>query len=86
MLIAATIAGSSAACLGRVRVYDTPRQDYHRWDRAEERSYRAYLAERRQAYVEFQRLSRREQDEYWEWRHSRGDRDRDDRDRDRDRR
>jgi hypothetical protein len=98
LILAATLAGSTAACAGPLRVYDSPRQDYYRWNSGEERYYRSYLAERRRSYVEFRRLNRREQQRYWEWRHSRrdgrdNDRNRDryrepdrDRDRDRDRR
>ena len=78
LLIGLTLAGSASACVGRVRVYDEPRRDYHRWDGGEERFYRVYLSERRRPYIEFKRLNQREQEEYWEWRHSReGDRDRD---------
>jgi len=40
-------------------------------------AYRRYLAERHREYREFRRLDRREQDEYWEWRHRHPDRDRD---------
>jgi hypothetical protein len=76
MLIAATLAGSTAACVGRVRIYDTPRQDYHRWNRGEERFYRVYLGERHREYVDFRRLNQRDQEEYWEWRHAHPDRDR----------
>jgi hypothetical protein len=95
IILAAILAGSNSACAGQLRVYDSPRQDYHRWDRAEDRYYRLYLSERRLPYIEFRRLNRRDQERYWEWRHSRrdpryGDRDRGryrgrDRDSDRDR-
>ena len=92
MFLAVALAGSSAACAGHVRVYEGPVRASYSWDSGEERFYRAYLAQRRQAYIEFRRLSRRDQDRYWEWRRSNRDsrdRDRDyrrDRDRDRDRR
>ena len=91
MLLAVTFAGS--ACAGSLRVYDGPRRDYYSWNSGEEAYYRAYLAERRRAYVEFRRLNRRDQERYWDWRNSHRDsrdrdrdRDRDRRDRDRDRR
>jgi hypothetical protein len=74
LLIGLTLVGSASACVARVRVYDEPRRDYHRWDGGEERAYRAYLAERRREYVEFRRLNKREQEEYWEWRHGHPDR------------
>ena len=47
ILLATTLAGSSAACAGQLRVYDTPRQDYHRWNGDEDRYYRVYPSERR---------------------------------------
>ena len=96
LVLAATLAGTTSACAGQYRVYGQQRQDYNRWDRGEERYYRAYLAERRLPYIEFRRLNRWEQERYWEWRRSVRDlRDRDgryrgrdgrdwDRDRDRD--
>jgi hypothetical protein len=74
-LLIATLAGS-AACAATVRVYDEPRRDYHRWDDREERAYRAYLTERRREYREFKLIDRREQEEYWAWRHDHPDRDR----------
>jgi hypothetical protein len=92
LLIGLTLAGSAAACAGRIRIYDDSRRDYHRWNSGEDRYFRIYLSEQRRPYIEFTRLNQREQAQYWEWRHSRDrDRDRDrnrdrDRDRDRDRR
>ena len=44
LFVVAALAGASGACVARV--YDQPRQDYHRWNSREERAYRAYLAER----------------------------------------
>jgi hypothetical protein len=52
-----------------VRFYDNDHHDYHRWNRAEDRRYRAYLAERHQRYLAFQRASRQRQIAYWRWRH-----------------
>jgi hypothetical protein len=52
-----------------IRFYDNDHHDYHRWDRAEDRRYRAYLAERHQRYLAFQRASRQRQIAYWRWRH-----------------
>ena len=69
ILLAAAIA-SSVGCFARVRVYDAPHRDYHRWDVHEDRAYRAYLAEQHREYREFARLDSREQEAYWQWRHS----------------
>ena len=58
-----------------IRVYDRDHKDYHDWDEREDRAYRHYLADRRRDYIEFKRLNRREQREYWNWRHEHPDRD-----------
>ena len=68
VLLVVALAGSTG-CLARVRVYDEPRRDYHRWNDGEERAYRVYLGERHREYREFARLERREQEEYWAGRH-----------------
>jgi hypothetical protein len=68
LLLTAVLAGS-AGCAARVRVYDAPHRDYHRWNDGEERAYRAYLAERHREYRAYRDLNRAEQDEYWQWRH-----------------
>ncbi|MGH9143448.1 MAG: hypothetical protein ACRD2I_20110 [Vicinamibacterales bacterium] len=52
-----------------LRFYDRSHHDYHRWNRDEDRRYRAYLAERHRRYLAFQRASRQRQREYWRWRH-----------------
>jgi len=70
MLIAASLAAPGVAYAAQGRVYREQRQDYYRWDRGEERLYRAYLAERRMRYIEFRRLNRWQQQRYWEWRRS----------------
>ena len=70
MLIAATLAVPGVAYAGQGRVFREQRQDYNRWDRGEERFYRAYLAQRRLRYIEFRRLNRWQQERYWEWRRS----------------
>ncbi len=73
LVVIVALAGASAACA--TRVYDQPRQDYHTWNSREDRAYRAYLAERHREYRDFRKLDRREQEEFWEWRHSHPDRD-----------
>jgi hypothetical protein len=85
LLISAALTGPAVACA--VRIYDEPRHDYHRWNAREERAYHVYLTERRREYREFSRLNQREQEEYWDWRHTHSDRELDrDRGRDRDHR
>jgi hypothetical protein len=57
-----------------VRTYDPYRHDYHRWDRREERAYRAYLAERHRAYLRYERQRLAQRRAYWRWRHEREER------------
>ncbi len=78
MTLAAAIGGSAllpAPALAKssvvIRFYDRDHRDYHRWNREEDRRYRAYLAERHRRYEAFQRASRARQIAYWRWRHER---------------
>ena len=57
------------------RYYDRNHRDYHEWNDREDRSYRVYLGEHHRDYREFHNNSRREQSNYWNWRHSHPDRD-----------
>lgn len=73
-LILVSVLAGSAACAGRLRIYDTSHRDYHRWDGREDRAYRVYLTEQHREYREFRTLDQREQDAYWQWRHGHPDR------------
>jgi hypothetical protein len=66
---AATTATSTTATARRV--YDPYRRDYHFWNRREQNAYRAYLAERHRAYVQYRRQTLAERRAYWRWRHAR---------------
>ena len=66
LLPAPALAGSSVV----IRFYDRDHHDYHRWNRAEDARYRAYLRERHERYLAFQRASRERQIAYWRWRHT----------------
>jgi hypothetical protein len=69
------------------RAYDPYYNDYHRWDRHEDAYYRKWIVETHRRRVDYRRLNRAEQREYWAWRHNHGRDHRDyDRDRDYDRR
>jgi len=57
------------------RYYDEHGRDYHVWNNREDQAYRNYLKERNREYREFSRANKREQQEYWQWRHSHRDRD-----------
>jgi hypothetical protein len=67
------LAGESRVTITR-RTYDPYRRDYHAWDQREERSYRAYLAERHRSYVIYQRQRLAQRRAYWRWRHEREER------------
>ena len=53
------------------RVYDPYHRDYHRWNRSEDDGYRRWLETRHRGYVDYNHLRRRDQREYWNWRHQR---------------
>ncbi|MGA8142325.1 MAG: hypothetical protein WB987_00360 [Candidatus Acidiferrales bacterium] len=80
VLTAALAAGSSVALArtpqeahAEVRVYDPGHKDYHNWDEREDRACRHYLEERHEEYRAYKKLKRKQQREYWEWRHSHPD-------------
>jgi hypothetical protein len=53
----------------QIRVYDANHKDYHNWDDRENGSYRRWHEERHDAYVDYDRLKKRDQRAYWNWRH-----------------
>jgi len=55
------------------RVYDRAHKDYHNWDDNEDRSYRQYLGDNHQNYREYSKLNNKQQNTYWNWRHSHPD-------------
>ena len=59
----------------RIRVYDRDHKDYHVWDEREDRAYHNYWVERREDHRPYERLKRKEQREWWMWRHEHPDRD-----------
>ena len=58
------------------RYYDRSSKDWHEWNEREDQAYRRYLQEHHREYREFHRASRRDQDDYWKWRHQHPDDDR----------
>jgi hypothetical protein len=58
------------------RYEDRARHDTHEWNERENEAYRRYIQERHMHYREFQRLNRKQQEAYWEWRHRHMDNDR----------
>jgi hypothetical protein len=55
------------------RYYDRSHKDYHVWNSDEDRAYRRYLQENHREYREWPKARRRDQDDYWKWRHDHRD-------------
>jgi hypothetical protein len=51
------------------RYYDAYTRDYHNWDDREDRAYRHWLEEQHRAYRDYAHASKKDQKEYWKWRH-----------------
>jgi hypothetical protein len=59
----------------QVRFYDSDHKVYHNWDDRENRSWGAYLTENKRKPHEFKKAHKREQSQYWNWRHDHPDQD-----------
>jgi hypothetical protein len=61
--------------VGTRRYYDPSHRDYHVWNGDEDRAYRHWATEERHEVRvrAFNRRKRREQVEYWKWRHQHAD-------------
>lgn len=59
------------------RVYDRQHKDYHNWNDDEDRNYRQWYTQKYNGreYREYDRLGKRDQTAYWDWRHQHGDND-----------
>ena len=55
------------------RVYDPAHKDYHQWDDKEDAAWGRFLAEKHRDRHEFAKANKKEQEEYWNWRHSHPD-------------
>jgi hypothetical protein len=55
------------------RYEDRAHNDFHEWNNTEDQAYRRYLQENHRSYHDFAKAKRREQDNYWNWRHSHPD-------------
>lgn len=79
LLAAATLAAPlfSSAATPRPQddrgIYDREHKDYHKWDDGEDRAWRRWLAETHRKEHEFAKADRKEQAEYWKWRHGHPD-------------
>jgi hypothetical protein len=59
----------------QIRVYDSQHKDYHNWDDRENRAWGVFLTNRHKKIHEYKESNRREQENYWNWRHSHPDHD-----------
>ena len=58
------------------RYEDKAHKDSHEWNAGEDQAYRRYLQEHGKKYHDFAKAKKREQNDYWSWRHSHPDNDR----------
>ena len=56
-----------------VRIYDRDHKDYHNWDDNESRAYEGYRHDHTDFKVTFGKNTRRQQSDYWKWRHEHPD-------------
>jgi hypothetical protein len=59
------------------RYYDKSHKDYHNWDDREAGAYQRWTTENHRDNRDFSHLKRKEQSEYWNWRHDHPDDDKD---------
>jgi hypothetical protein len=59
----------------QVRIYDRDHKDYHNWDDRENRAWGIYLTNNHKRQHEFTKANKREQSDYWKWRHNNPDHD-----------
>ena len=57
----------------KVRVYDRNHKDYHNWDDNENRAWGVFLTDNHRHSHEYAKSNKKEQSEYWNWRHSHPD-------------
>jgi hypothetical protein len=59
----------------QIRIYDRSHKDYHNWDDHENRAWGIFLTDNHRKSHEYSRASKKEQGQYWNWRHQHHDRD-----------
>ena len=57
------------------RVYDPQHKDYHNWDSNEDRQWKQYHSTEHLKYRDYSKASKKDQANYWNWRHQNGDND-----------
>ncbi len=69
LLAAALLAPNITGCAVHARVYDPYYHDYHNWD-TENGYYVQWEHDTHRDHKDFNKRSKDEQKEYWDWRHS----------------
>jgi hypothetical protein len=57
----------------QVRVYDRDHKDYHYWNEHESHAWGVFLTDNHRHAHEYSKANRKEQEQYWNWRHSHPD-------------
>ena len=57
------------------RVYDKQHKDYHNWDDNENHAWGQYLSENHKSSHEYSKANKKEQSQYWNYRHAHPDKD-----------
>ncbi|MDQ2840321.1 MAG: hypothetical protein M3Y72_04630 [Acidobacteriota bacterium] len=55
------------------RYYDSTHKDYHEWNANEDQAYHTYLKENHKKDHDWSKASKKEQNNYWNWRHGHPD-------------
>jgi hypothetical protein len=57
----------------QVKIYDKQHNDYHNWDDNEDHAWHQFLNENHRKDHDFKKANKKEQEEYWNWRHAHPD-------------
>ncbi len=57
----------------QVRVYVSTHKDYHNWYDNENRAWGQYLSDNHKSAHEYKKAPKKEQSQYWNWRHAHQD-------------
>jgi hypothetical protein len=66
---AATIANARPQNDHDRKVYDSEHKDYHNWNKDEDQQWHVYLGTEHQKYHDFDKANKKQQADYWKWRH-----------------